>query len=228
MLVKFGEAVELVGETMKCRIDHAQRLKDALRQKVLERHIRQHLHQIAADIGGEAVIPASAGLVAQRQLGQAQYHLFQRDILAAHQRLAVHVFYGRVIEEAIAQASGVRQQVVDGHGRTLRRILRAHIANTGHDFAVAKSRDVAADWLEELECAFFIEHHQRDRGDRLGHAVDAEDGVALHGQRIFGIAPATGFKMRNLAIPRQQRHESGCLLLVDIGLQAAVDAAQAL
>jgi hypothetical protein len=35
-----------------------------------------------------------------------------------------------------------------------------------------------------MERAFFVEHHRRYRGDRLGHRIDSEQRIVIHGPII--------------------------------------------
>ena len=48
------------------------------------------------------------------------------------------------------------------------------------DLQGAPLGDVAVHRVQELEQAPFVELHQGDRGDGLGHGIDAEDGVVGH------------------------------------------------
>ena len=58
------------------------------------------------------------------------------------------------------------------------------------------SRDVTVDRVAELERALLVELHEGDRGDRLGHRVDAPDGVLFDRLRPLPVhepeGPAVG------------------------------------
>ena len=56
------------------------------------------------------------------------------------------------------------------------------------DAQVAEGRDELRHRVEERERALLVEHHRRDRGDRLGHRVDAPDRVGLDRQAGLGVA----------------------------------------
>ena len=69
------------------------------------------------------------------------------------------------------------EQVVDTHfalwGFGCVIVPRAFVPN----LQISKGWNVMRDGVDELQFAFFIQHHQCQRGDRLGHGIDAEDAV---------------------------------------------------
>ena len=71
----------------------------------------------------------------------------------------------------------------DGHGAQRRTLLE--------DPHTIECRDEAADRIAQVERALLVQHHRRDRGDRLGHRVDAEERVRLHRQSRLDVAVTT-------------------------------------
>ena len=66
-------------------------------------------------------------------------------------------------------------------GRSLVDEAHARLAHAVEDLHVREGRDELADRVVEREVPLFIEHHHGDAGYRLGHRVQAEDGVLVHG-----------------------------------------------
>ena len=85
---------------------------------------------------------------------------------------------------------------------------------------LGESWDVARHRVVEAPLALFVEHHQRDAGDRLGHRIDAEDGVALHGRAALDVLDAGDVDVDELAAARHQRHHAGELATVHHPLHA--------
>ena len=228
MLIQFCEAVDLVRRHVESGIDHSERTKDPLLQKVFKGHIGKHLHEIATDISRDTIIPGAAGMEPQRKICHPGDLLFQRGGLAAKDRFTVHFVNWRVKVKAVTQARGMGEQVMDRHRRVRRNEMLPHVTIAAQHLSLSEGGDVSADGFRELELALLIQHHQGDRCDRLSHAVDAEDGVALHRQHFLRIAETTGLKMHHFRIPRDQRDEAGHFLAVNIFLQPAVDIVQPL
>ena len=58
----------------------------------------------------------------------------------------------------------------------------------------------AVNRVVERDLAFLDQHHEGDRGDRLGHRIDAEDGVGLAGQAPGQVALAADELVHDLAV----------------------------
>ena len=67
----------------------------------------------------------------------------------------------------------------------------------------------AADRVVQLETAFLVEHHQRHRGERLGHGIDAHHGVWRHGQVALTVRQAFAVLVGGLAIVVDQDGGAG-------------------
>ena len=92
------------------------------------------------------------------------------------------------------------------------------------DLEVFERRDVAGDGVAESKAAFFVEHHERDAGDRFGHGVDAEDVVFAHGRILFEVGHAECFVVDDLAFARDHGDRTGDAPCIDVGLDLFGDA----
>ena len=177
-------------------------------------------------------MPGSARLEGERHARHALDLLGRRHAA----RFVVHVFavdagafqaflHRRVLSDlAVGQAGSMTQQVLHGHrplrrndvvGRRVGRLdgnADAHFVETGEEFA---------DRVGELDAAVLDEHHRRNRGERLGHRVDAEDAVfahrhrrALHAYRVL---------VDELALPRHHHHRAAEAAVGDLLLQRRAD-----
>jgi hypothetical protein len=72
--------------------------------------------------------------------------------------------------------------------------------------------------------ALFVELHHGHAGDRLGHRVNAKDGVAFQRMVPPDVFLAVGRDVGDLAVTRQQRDDAGQPSLVDHLLHAGVEA----
>jgi hypothetical protein len=81
---------------------------------------------------------------------------------------------------------------------------------------VAPLRNDPIDRIVELEIALLVEGHQRDRGDRLGHRIDAVEGVV--GGRLAALAVhlAEGFEIGQVTVARDRDLAAGDLAGLDI------------
>ena len=101
------------------------------------------------------------------------------------------------------------QQVPDphrlggGHGH------RLEVGPAGEHPDVGEGRDERADRVVQLEGALLVEHHRRDRGDRLGHRVDAPQGVGLDRQPGLDVARAVAGHVGQPAPPAHRDQPAG-------------------
>ena len=80
-----------------------------------------------------------------------------------------------------------------------------------------EGRDELRHRVEERERALLVEHHRRDRRDRLGHRVDAPDRVGLDRQAGLGVAlPA----VRDVGDPPAARDDQQRALVAPVGHEA--------
>ena len=101
-------------------------------------------------------------------------------------------------EQAARQTRRVHQHVAHVHG-PLRLDQRDALVVADHpDLECAPLRDVAVHRIEQLEHAPLVELHECDGGDRLGHGVDAEDGVVGHRDRPLAVHEAERAVVRDV------------------------------
>ncbi len=74
------------------------------------------------------------------------------------------------------------------------------------------------DGLVERDAALLEQHHERDRGDRLGHRIDAEDRVVPDRHLAFKIGIALHGAMDHLAAAVNQKPGAGKAVGVDIAV----------
>jgi len=91
---------------------------------------------------------------------------------------------------------------------------------------LGEGRQVLGDRIGQHDLAFFRQDHRADRGERLGHRVDAEDGVLGHRSAARGISRAERLEVCDAALARDDRHRAGKLLRLDLGLQGLADPAE--
>ena len=182
------------------------------------------LHQIAADVGGDAVVPARAGGELKRQLGQLRRHRLEVD--GRYIRPPVERIHRMLIHEAVGEAGGVGEQMLDGHrrGRLLRRVAVG--VSLREDFQIAPEVDGVRHRIVQLKTALLVEHHQRRAGDGLGHRIEAHHRIALHRLAALHVAQPASVEERLLAAPRHQAQRTGELALVDIAVEVRGDARQ--
>ena len=110
--VERRQAVRLFGRHPEGRVDHAQRVEDALLQEFVERLPGGQLDDVAQHVDGDAVAEGRAGVEGQRQPGRAKacIHFFQHRlgflIHALPKVFAVELVQGGMLVEAVAEAAG--------------------------------------------------------------------------------------------------------------------------
>ncbi len=96
------------------------------------------------------------------------------------------------------------------------------------DAEVLPLRDVLVHRLVDRDAPLLHQHHERDRGDRLGHRVDAEDGVVLDRRLALDIGKTLDGRMNELAAPVDDRLRAGEAARIDVvALQVILEPAEA-
>jgi hypothetical protein len=119
------------------------------------------------------------------------------------------------LHEAVGQARGVGHQVAKGDLALGRHAVDLAAAAAGIDPRIGEGRDELGDRVVELKAAFLVEHHDRRRGERLGHGVDAEDGVGPHRLVALEVGLAGDLGEGELAAAHHDRHHAGKTAAVD-------------
>ena len=211
-LVATGEAMALPVADMKAGVDHAERLEQAIGEEIFELLARNDFDEPAADIGGDRIIPGVAGRKFERQFAQRSDHVGQRaglfdlaDFFAAIGCIDV----GAQLK-TIGQPGGMAEQIDDLHRAFHRAGLETQLVGAGDkDTNVFPGGNVAMHGVFERDKAFFNQHHQRYRRDRLGHRIDAKNGIGRHGQPAFDIGMAGHAEMRDIAMAGDHRQCAG-------------------
>ena len=210
-LVVGGEAVVLVLRHVEVRVGHAERLENFFDQELLERLARDHLDQATQHVGGDRVVPCLAGLGDQREGREPVDHAAQAGLggleidavvlgaIEGVDRVALH--------EAVGQPRGVGEQVAEIDLALGRDRIDLAAAAAGIDARVLEGRDEFRDRVVELKAALLVEHHDRRRGERLGHGIDAHDGVGSHRLVALDVGLAVGLCIGELALAHDRhRH----------------------
>ena len=223
-----GQAVLLRCRHRKTGVVHAQRAEHAPLQDGAQRLALDHLQHSAQHIGGAAVFPAGAGGVYQRQRAECGRQLGVVVAARSDARGAVGVGHGAQVP-GVAQAGGVAQQVV--HGGLARGGGGGARGRVVH-LLRGKGGQVAGHRVRQQQAALFHQHHRHQRGDGLGHRVDAKHRVRRHGGRCrFGggrALVAHGLVQHGLAPVVHQGHGAGQQALVHMGLQHGAQAGEGL
>ena len=165
-------------------VAHAERLEDALVEERGEGLAGDDLHQAAEHVGGDGVVPLIAGLGQEGKGGEAGDHLGERAVvgLEIDGAGAVQRVHQGGLHEAVGQAGGVGEEVTPGDGAPGGFQLQLQrVAADGHGHVRELGEEVA-DRVVELEQALLVEHHDGQARERLGHGVDADNGVRRHGR----------------------------------------------
>ncbi len=93
-------------------------------------------------------------------------------------------------------------------------------------FRILEFRNVLRHRIVQQEVPFFVEHHHRQAGDRLGHGADAENGIGLHRLGRLAVRHALCPKPNNLPPPRNQRHRARNSLVRDAAIHRGGDPLQ--
>ena len=126
---------------------------------------------------------------------------------------------------AVRNTGGMREQILNrdrAFGRHRRR------SAGGQHRGFRERRDEVADRLTQADLAFFNQSQNGGAGERFGLGSDAEQRVGRHGTVRLFVAPPDRLLVNGFAVVKNQRDRAGDLLLVDVLLQQAVDAGEAL
>ena len=141
----------------------------------------------------------------------------------------VHLVNRRVPEDPVGEARGVAHQLTHGGrvGWVFQNLLSVLIEAL-EDFQLGELGDELRDGIRRPPFALFVEDHHGNACDRLGHGVDAEDGVRLHGRGSGDILLAVCPLLDDLAVARKKCHNSGKLFLIHLTLHCCVKTIESL
>ena len=185
---------------------------------------------MAEHVGRNAVVPFGAGLRDQRNVGGGLDDLGQRLVgrLEIDAAVAVHRIDRRGFHEAVGQARCVRQQVAERDVAFRRHGLQFAAHAAGEHAHVLEAGQIARDRIVQLETPLLVQHHDRRRGERLGHRVEAEDGVRRHPLLAFDVGQAARVEMHQLAAAQDHGGHPGKPAVIDQALRPAIHACQPL
>ena len=198
-------------------------------KELLERLAADLADEVADDVGGNRIIPGLAGRKLQRNLRQILDHRLQRARLddLADLLFAVGGIHIGALLEAVGQPRGVPQQIHDQHRPRRRPGQEGRRGAGDEDAEILPFRDVFVDRLVERDAAFLEQHHERHRGDRLGHRIDAEDGVVPDRHLALEIGKALHRAVDDLAAAVDQKLRPRETAGVDVAaLQMLIDPVQ--
>jgi hypothetical protein len=211
-------------------VDHAQRLEDPTTEVVVEALTGDPFDQGPAHVGGHRVAPLRARLEEQRELAQAADHLV--EVVGGHREVAdldppVELVDRVRVLEPVGEPRGVGEEVVhrdrDGGGARLGRI-----SGSAHPHLhVGQLRQPAAHGVVEQQVPLLEQHHQRHRGDGLGHRVDPVDRVGLHRRAGLDVGGAVAVAVDHLAPSGHGELHAGQLPLIDVAVHDVVDPGEA-
>jgi hypothetical protein len=98
----------------------------------------------------------------------------------------------------------------------------------GGHLLVGKFGQPTADRIGEQQLPTLNQHHDRHRNDRLGHRINAEDAVDLHGCARGRVLLAHGLQQADLPAPRDHGHSPRQPAAVDFMSQHIHQALRAL
>ena len=181
------QPVMLFRRDMEAGIDHAQGIEDGLLQILREGLAGDDLDEGPADVGGEGIHPFLAGLIDQRGLAELVHKAHHIVIAAKAADLQATIdMVDRVLNAdagqaaAIGQTACMAQHVTDADG-AIQRLGLHGLAFARHiDPLIGPRGHKPRDRIIELEQTLLKQAHQRNRGNGLGHGIDAEDGVVCH------------------------------------------------
>ena len=156
----------------------------------------------AQDVGRDTVGETLAGLVGEREAGDARHEVRERRRLR-EPRVVVELLDGAVAE-VVGEARRVGEEVLDrdgvlgvGEEGLLRRPAR-------QDLHVGELRQVVPDRVVELEPRLLEQDERSDAGEDLRHRVDAADRVPLHGEAGPDVAHPIGLPIHDPPVAGHQ------------------------
>ena len=126
--------------------------------------------------------------------------------------------------DVAGQAGGVAQQVAHRHGAPRRRRLLLAAGGAGRHPHASQRRQVVGGRGVQRQLALLAQHHCRDRTHRLGHRIDAEDGVVRHGPAARDVHHAVRLEVDQRAVPRHHGNRPGEFVPVDESLCGSAQA----
>ena len=72
------------------------------------------------------------------------------------------------------------------------------------------------DRVGQLKTPFLPQHHQGDRGNRLGHGINAENCIVAHGLITLAIHETHRLKISGYTVSRNQNLTTGNLSRIDV------------
>ncbi len=195
------EARALAGAELERGVVHAERAGDVLAHIGCEVVAGHRLHREAGEVDVDAVEPLLAGVEQQRRgqrlVGAGEH---ARDVVLGLVALEL------LAPDVVAEAGGVGEQVAQ-RDRALRRaqFWLTRVVPTVQHLRLGEPRQHLGDGGIEFELALLDLLQRRDRGDRLGHRGDPDDGVERH--RRAGAAGAVGgLEERAVAVAGDRNH----------------------
>ena len=225
--VQLRQAITLFRRYGKERIRHIQRLENLRTQKLTKLLAAEHFYQTTLYVHAYRVVPFGTGFILQRQLAEPRNELLQAMVRVENLRLTVGLIDFRITEYPIGKAGGMGQQIPHGglpawftglagklgiafaHGAaggTVRDDAGAAVGGRQRDLQVGQFRNVTPNGIIERKQGVFIEHHQRDRGNRLGHGVDTEQRIFFHRLTSFPVCLAVDVAINDLAVAGDHAH----------------------
>ena len=123
----------------------------------------------------------------------------------------------------------MREQVADRHRAIGCTGGVVGVFAAGQHLEIAPLGDEARDGVAELKHPAFVQLHEGDGGDRLGHRVDAEDGVFGHRLVALAVQHAERGEVGEFAAAGDQRDAAGDPAGFDVAAeQVLVEALQGL
>ena len=160
-------------------------------------------------------MPGHARLLEERQLGDFSDKLGVGEI-AEQPRLAVETLHGRFAGKLVCQSRRMAQQILD-RDRPFGWDQFEFPVLLDADLRVGEFRQVLRHGVGDEQPSVLDQHHERDRDDRLGHRIDAEDRVAGH-YRAARPQHAEVAAIADLAAPRDHHRNSRQAAGVDFAL----------
>jgi hypothetical protein len=128
----------------------------------------------------------------------------------------------------IGQSGGMGQQVADldrarhRHRDKLAARRSIRTGGNGH-LGRLETWDVLRNRIVQQEFPLFVEDHDGNRGDRLAHGRDSENGIGGHRTAGFLFHPAIGLMADRLAVAQDVKHATCQVALVDVPLNQTVE-----
>ncbi len=176
------------------RIGHPQWAEDVIAEIGLEVLARKRFDDAASPIDAGAVEPLLTRIEEQRACG---IRFARTRLEIAHDRT----------REVVAESGCVREHMPDSR-RSFggpECVLTSLRIEGLEDFQVRELRKVLLGRIVEAEPALFNQLHHGQRGDRLGHRRDAEDGIDGHRAAARGVRHSEGSLVHDAAAIRDHR-----------------------